>query len=408
MRGLFLRSRCLLYRRIELESKVSRSFQPHLLFLVKLISLNLKSSANINKEGTIMDVRLKPQTRAPQITSLPRTLPAEESSPTKTVERVKDDFSTQADIYNASRNVGNQVSEAFTGVVGHVSGNVGLVLPTVGETYRNLWRAETIGPYAKTVGSIVALAGIPLVAGGALIASPFLGVAEAFKDDNYSSDPLVNNTTADVSKRITSNEDGSNILLGKAIENMQEFGDKKLAPGEEPWDIPINKIFKGALEGLNFLMVKVPVQVGKAIYRGGKATYKAGKTAAVESAKAVKKYGPKLAMAAAAGVTSTLIAGPAGLAIGVGISAVMAARDVKDAIFDKDRSFGSRVGGIAQTLAYIPVGPVMAGMSVKENFGRSFAEGWEGKPIEAIKTTGKAVIEKAKEALKGQRNGDKS
>ena len=355
-----------------------------------------------------MDVRLKPQPGAAQIANRPPVPTAAEPSPTKTVERVKDDYSTQADVYNVSRNAGNQVSEAVTGVIGHVSGNVGLVLPTIGETYRNLWGAETIGPYAKTVGSIVALAGIPLVAGGALVASPFMGVAEAFKDDNHGRTPLVENSTADVSKRITSKQDGSNILLGKAIENMQEFGNKKLAPGEEPWDIPLNKIFKGALDGLNFLMVKVPVQVGKAIYKGGKATYKAGKTAAVESAKAVKKYGPKLAMAAAAGVTSTLIAGPAGLAIGVGISAVMAAREVKDAIFDKDRSFGSRVGGIAKTLAYIPVGPVMAGMSVKENFGRSFAEGWEGKPVEAIKTTGKAVIEKAKEALKGQKDGDKS
>jgi hypothetical protein len=354
-----------------------------------------------------MDVRLKPQIGAAQITGRPPAVDAAktEPAPKETVDRVKDEFETQADIYNASRNAGNQVSEAFTGVLGHVGGNVGLVLPTIGSTYSNLWKAETIGPYAKTVGSIVALAGIPLVAGGALIASPFMGVAEAFKDDDYSNAPLVDNSTADVSKRITSAEDGPDTLLGKAIENMQEFGDKKLPPGEEPWDIPLNKIFKGALEGLNFLMVKVPVQVGKALYRGGKATYKAGKTAVIKSAKAVKTYGPKLAMAAAAGITSTLIAGPAGLVIGVGISAVMAARDVKDAIFDKDRSFGSRVGGVAKTLAYIPVGPVMAGMSVKENFGRSFSEGWNGEPVQAIKTTGKAVIEKAKEALRGRKEG---
>lgn len=359
-----------------------------------------------------MQIQRQPSVRAAQIQTTQPPVPATQNEPpTETVERVKDEFSTQAEIYNGSRNAGNKVSEAVTGLIGHVGGNVGLVLPTIGETYRNLWRAETIGPYAKSIGSIVALAGIPLVAGGALVASPFMGVAEAFKDDDYSYDrkPLTDGSTADVAKRITSSEDGPDTLLGKAIVNMQEFGDKKLAPGEEPWDIPVDKIFKGALEGLNFLMVKVPVQVGKALWKGTKATYRAGKTAAVESAKAVKKYGPKLAMAAAAGITSTLIAGPAGLAIGVGVSAVMALRDIKNAITDKDRSLGSRVGGVAKTLAYIPVGPVMAGMSVKENFGRSFQEGWDGKPMEAIKTTGKAVIAKAKEALKGQKDeGDKS
>lgn len=354
-----------------------------------------------------MDVRLKPQIRAAQISGQPpsgetNTTPA----PTETVERVKDEYLDQADVYNISRNAGNEVSEAFTGVLGHVGGNTGLILPTITETYRNLWRAETIGPYAKTLGSVVALAGIPLVAGGALVASPFMGVAEAF-NDKHSDAPIVSGSTADVADSISSKEDGADTLLGMAIENMQEFGDKKLAPGEEPWDIPVNKILKGALDGFNFLMFKVPYRLVKAGWKGTKATYKAGKKAAIKTAKTVKKYGPKLAMAAAAGAVSTAIAGPAGLAIGVGISALMAARDIKDAIFDKDRSIGSRVGGVAKTLAYIPVGPVMAGMSVKENFGRSFVEGWEGKPMEAIKTTGKAVIAKAKEAWTGRKDGDK-
>lgn len=356
-----------------------------------------------------MDVRLKPSAGATQTVGRPNavdTAKNAQAEPTETVEQVNRAYSDQAETYNASRQVGNKVSEAFTGLVGHVGGNVGLVFPTITETYRNLWRAETIGPYAKSVGSIVALAGIPLVAGGALVASPFMGVAEAFKDEDYNTKPLTPNTTAAVADRITSPEDGSDTLLGKAIDNMQEFGDKKLAEGEEPWDIPVNKIFKGALDGLNFLMVKVPVKVTKALWKGTKATYKAGKTAAVETAKFAKTYGPKLAMAASAGLVSTMIAGPAGLVIGAGVGATLAARDIGAAFTDKDRSFGSRVGGVAKTLAYIPVGPVMAGMSVKENFARSFSEGWNGEPVEAIKTTGRAVMAKAKEALKGQKDGE--
>lgn len=348
-----------------------------------------------------MDVRLKPNLTPPA----QRPAAAQTGSPGSTIERVKQDYQDQADVYNFSRNAGNKVSEVFTGVLGHVGGNLALVPSTVTETYRNLWRAETIGKYAKSVGSMVALAGIPMVAAGALIASPFMGAAEAARrpDQGQSDAPIVSGDTSRVAENLTSGEGKPRTVLGKAIKNMQEFGDKKLAPGEEPWDIPLDKIFKGALDGLNFLMVKVPVTVGKAVWKGTKATAKAGKTAAVETAKFAKTYGPKLAMATAAGVTSTLIAGPAGLAIGVGVSAVLAGRDIKRAFTDEDRSLPSRLGGVAKTLAYLPVGPVMAGIAMKENFGRSFAEGWDGKPVEAIKTTAKAVMAQAKEALESHK-----
>lgn len=320
--------------------------------------------------------------------------------PTKKTVLVKEDYQAQADTYDISRQAGNKVSSAVIGVTGHLTGNAGLLLPTVGETYKNLWKAETIGPYAKAVGSVVALAGIPMVAGAALVASPFMGIAEAFKSNNTGTDSvLVEDTTARVAQRITSSEDGPDTLLGKAIGQMREFGDKKLEPGEEPWDIPLNKIFKGALTGLNFLMVKVPVKTAQIMKKAAVEGAKATKKAAVSTGRFVKEYAPKLAGAAVAGVTSAVIAGPAGLVIGAGVGLALAARDIKDAFTEPDRSIGSRVGGVAKTLAYIPVGPVMAGISVKENFGRSFAEGWNGHPVEAIKTTGKAVMANAREAL---------
>jgi ATP synthase F1 gamma subunit len=49
---------------------------------------------------------------------------------------------------------------------------------------------------------------------------------------------------------------------------------------------------------------------------------------------------------------------------------------------------------------------VMAGLALRDNFSRGFSEGWNGHPIESIKTTGKAVMEKAREALHGHK-GDK-
>ena len=45
---------------------------------------------------------------------------------------MKQGFETQADTYDISRNVGNKVSSAVVGPTGHVSGNAGLILPTVG------------------------------------------------------------------------------------------------------------------------------------------------------------------------------------------------------------------------------------------------------------------------------------
>ena len=325
--------------------------------------------------------------------------------------QVKEEFHVQGDVYNSSREAGNKVSGLVSGVAGHVTGNVGLLLPTVAETYKNLWKAETIGPYAKTVGSMVALAGIPMVAAGALVSAPILGLVDGWKTEQKPYDQaLAQDTSSAVAHSITSKEDGPNTLLGKAIGNMREFGDKKLEPGEEPWDIPVNKIFRGALDGLEFLMVKVPVEAAKltkkvavAAKDGAVEGAKLAKKGAVNAGKFAKKYGPKLAAATLAGTVSSVIAGPAGLVIGVGVGLALAAKDVKHALTDKDRSPGSRIGGVAKTLAYIPVGPVMAGISIKENFGRSFAEGWKGHPIESIKTTGKAVMEKAKEALRGRK-----
>lgn len=320
---------------------------------------------------------------------------------TKSVEQIKDGYADQASIHNGSREIGNTVSKAFTGVVGHLGGNLALVPKTVVSTYQNLWKAETIGKYAKTVGSVVALAGIPLVAAGAILSSPLYGIGEARKGGETQQGPLVSGSTADVADRISSKEDGPDTLMGKAIQNMEEFGNKKLKPGEEPWDIPIDKIGKWALDKMEFLMVKVPVQAYKIGKAATKAAYRAGKTAVKETYKFGKTYLPKLAGAAVAGVTSALIAGPAGLAMGVVLSAAMMARDIKDAVVELNP------GKALKSLAYLPVGPVMAGISVKENFGRSFVEGWEGKPLQAIKTTGKAVIANAKEIWenKGKKEG---
>ena len=328
---------------------------------------------------------------------------------------IKEEFETHADVYNVSRAIGNKVSGVLTGVTGHLVGNVGRMPAMVASTYKNLWKAETIGPYAKFVGSTVALAGIPMVAAGALIATPFMGIGEAFKRNGRSYDDLLTkDTTASIAGRITGAENEPSTLVGKAIQNMDKFGNKKLAPGETPWDIPLDKIFKGALYGMEFLMVKVPVTA----YKIGKKVAIAGKDLAVEGAKMAKQgaintykftkeYAPKLAAATFSGVTGALIAGPAGLVIGTGVGLMLAGKDIKRALTEKDMSFGSRVGTVAKTLAYIPVGPVMAGLALRDNFSRGFSEGWNGHPIESIKTTGKAVMEKAREALHGHKKEDK-
>lgn len=328
---------------------------------------------------------------------------------------LKEEYETHADVYNGSRAIGNKVSGVLTGVTGHLVGNVCQLPKMVVSTYSNLWKAETIGPYAKAVGSIVALAGMPMVAAAALVATPFMGIGEAFKRNGKSYDDLLTkDTTAAIAERLAGGKEEPATLVGKAIANMDRFGNKKLAPGEEPWDIPLDKIFKGALYGMEFLMVKVPVaayKVGKKLAIGAKDVAvegaKMAKQGAINTYKFTKEYAPKLAAATFSGVTGALIAGPAGLVIGTGVGLMLAAKDVKKAFTDKDMSFGSRVGTVAKTLAYIPVGPVMAGLALRDNFSRGFSEGWNGHPIESIKTTGKAVMEKAREALHGHKKEDK-
>jgi hypothetical protein len=323
---------------------------------------------------------------------------------------LKEEFEGHADVYNGSRNIGNKVSGVLTGVSGHLIGNVAQMPAMVGSTYKNLWKAETIGPYAKTVGSIVALAGIPMVAAGALIATPFMGVAEACRENGAYDAILTQDTTAAIADRLTDGKEEPATLVGMAMQNMEEFGNKKLAPGEEPWDIPLDKIFKGALYGMEFLMVKVPVtayKIGKKVAIATKDAAvegaKMAKTAAIETGKFIKEYAPKLAAATFSGVTSALIAGPAGLVIGTGVGLMLAGKDIKKAVTDPEMSIGARVGTVAKTLAYIPVGPVMAGIALRDNFARGFGEGWDGHPVEAIKTTGKAVMAQAKEALQGHK-----
>lgn len=354
-----------------------------------------------------MMITSSPQPKVPN--GLPPA-PGPQNEPPKPPS-LKEEFESHADVYNGSRSIGNKVSGVLTGVSGHLVGNVAQMPAMVGSTYKNLWKAETIGPYAKTVGSIVALAGIPMVAAGALIATPFMGVAEAFQQNGRSyNDILTPDTTASIAQRLTDGKEEPATLVGKAIQNMEEFGNKKLAPGEEPWDIPLDKIFKGALYGMEFLMVKVPVTAYKIGKKAAIATKdaavegaKMAKTAAIETGKFIKEYAPKLAAATFSGVTSALIAGPAGLVIGSGVGLMLAGKDFKKAFTDPELSLGGRIGTMAKTLAYIPVGPVMAGIALRDNFARGFGEGWDGHPIEAIKTTGKAVMAQAKEALQGHK-----
>ena len=341
-----------------------------------------------------MDIRVKPalvgQLNGKPAAAAASAAPQTERPPVY-AETIQDDFRVQADIYDTSRTVGNKLSGAVTGIAGHVGGNAALVLPAVGETYKNLWKAETIGKYAKGVGSIIALAGIPIVAAGALIASPFQGIAEAFKDESPRDKRLVQDTSGKVAERITSKEDGPATILGRSIESMREFGNEKLAPGEEPWDIPIDKIAH--------VMVKVPV----ALYQGTKKVAieagKAAKKVAVATKDFTKEYAPKLAGAALAGTVSAMISGPAGLVIGTGVGLALAGRDIKESVVGEDRGVGEFAKAVAKTPAYALAGPVMAFKSTKANFGRGFSEGWNGKPVEAIKTTGKALMAQAKEAL---------
>jgi len=148
-------------------------------------------------------------------------------------------------------------------------------LKATGSLYKNLWKAETIGPNLKILGSVVAA---PLMVAGAVIGLPVSLIAGMYQggDEVQSSKPRQFTIGAATAEGYTETKSGWESLSKSAIESFQEMGAEKLAEGEKPVDIPIIKSVKalamgvtaaavGGIAGVVSMVVSAGRQIGAGV-----------------------------------------------------------------------------------------------------------------------------------------------
>ncbi len=148
-------------------------------------------------------------------------------------------------------------------------------LKATGSLYKNLWKAETIGPNLKIIGSVAAA---PLMLAGAVIGLPVSLVAGMYQggDEVQANKPRQFTIGAAAQEGYTKTKGGWESLSKSAIESFTDMGNEKLAAGEKPVDIPIIKSVKalaigvtaaavGGIAGVVSMVVSAGRQIGAGV-----------------------------------------------------------------------------------------------------------------------------------------------
>jgi hypothetical protein len=116
-------------------------------------------------------------------------------------------------------------------------------LSSTASLYKNLWKAETIGPNLKILGSLVAA---PLMLAGGVLGLPVSLISGMYQggDEVDSSKPRQFTIAQATKEGYTKTKEGWESLSKRAVEAFEEMGSEKLAEGEKPFDIPIIKSVK--------------------------------------------------------------------------------------------------------------------------------------------------------------------
>jgi hypothetical protein len=255
---------------------------------------------------------------------------------------IKQDMYDVADRYNDSRRFANGATGLVLGAAtGAISGVVRA--PQVAyEFAENMIQAETIGPNLKVLAT---LAAVPVGALSA-VASPFV---QAFRDSSMVSDvhydqagPLKQDAMAGYIDKKFSTENPS--FSKGIVQDLEEFGAKKLDEGEKPYDVPILSPF----------------------------------------------------FSVAGGVISGAISGVVGLVGGLAAGMLTTGKEAVGAVFGKNQTIGKRVGRLATSPLHtvaIPYGLVKEGL--KESVPRGFVDGWKHGPVKPVVDTAKASVKLA-------------
>lgn len=271
-------------------------------------------------------------------------------TPVTNERQIKDDSHVVADRFNTSKHY----ADLFTGfALGAVSGAVeGVVKAPLVATkiITNSIKAETIGPKLKTLQILGAIPG----AAGTAIAAP---IVQAFRDvsmvknvqRNLEDGPLYTSALPGYTQAKFSPEQHS--FVKEVTQKIDDFGAKKLAPGEAPHDVS--------------LTAPITAVIG--------------------------------------GVVSGIISGAVGLVAGTTAGLLTTAKEATGAIVGRDQSLGQRVGRLATAPLHtvtVPYGMVKEGL--KESVPRGLSDGWEKgatKPIvDTIRASGSLAANVLKEA----------
>ncbi|MBN9416683.1 hypothetical protein ABS71_00130 [bacterium SCN 62-11] len=163
--------------------------------------------------------------------------------PTKLVDKIIDKT------YLTANFTASTLSGGVAGLGAYARSAAPATLKATGSLYKNLWKAETIGPNLKIIGSVVAA---PLMLAGAAIGLPVSLAVGMYQggDEVQSSKPRQFTISAATREGYTQTKSGWESLTKSAIESFNDMGSEKLAAGEKPVDIPIIKSVKALAIGV--------------------------------------------------------------------------------------------------------------------------------------------------------------
>ncbi len=183
--------------------------------------------------------------RYASVSASPRVVndqPATEPPDQSMVDKIIDNTYLGAN-YTASA-----LSGAITGVGSFVYSAPIFTARSLGAVIPNLWKAETLGPNIKILGTVAAA---PLLLAGAVVGLPVSLVSGIWNgvSEVDPSTPRQFTIGSAAQAGFVDTNNGWRGLTDGLVEDWKSLGEAKLSPGQKPLDIPIIKTVKTLLVG---------------------------------------------------------------------------------------------------------------------------------------------------------------
>lgn len=178
-----------------------------------------------------------------QQVSAPQAPRASEPADKTLVERIVDKTVLSANY------MGSTLAGGVGGLGAFGRSVVGTTADVAGSAMTNLWKAETVGPNLKIIGSLVAAPVLAVAAAVSVPVSLVAGMAYGAGQVD-SSKPREFTVGAAGAQGYAKTRAGWEKATQGLKEGFEELGNEKLAPGEKPFDIPLIKTAKTVAMGV--------------------------------------------------------------------------------------------------------------------------------------------------------------